>query len=312
MPLGVWWQAVQPHSFPASAVPAALGAVIAWAAYGVPVDAAHVGLFLLTLAGVLLIHAATNMSNDYVDYRRGVDDLPPELVTPFTGGSRVLPDGRVTPEAHRRVFFGLYAVGASLGVALALLIPNGWVIFAVGWIAGPLAFLYTYPPLSLQYRGLGEVLVGIIFGPILVFGAFFVQASALAWEPVVASVPLGLLVGAFLLINEIPERETDPRGGKRTLPARLEVGRSVGLFGALVVAAFLWLLGAVLLGLLPLLALLGLLAAPLGLQAVAVLRNTGGRFPDHLPANGLAILTALILGLLLLAAYVVEALGFAP
>lgn len=302
MGLRVWWQAVQPHSFLASLVPVALGAVIAWTGPD-SLDLHAVALFAMTVGGVLAIHAATNMHNDYVDFRRGVDDLPPELVTPFTGGSRVLPDGLTPPAAHRRVFVGLYGAGILVGVGLALLVPNGWVILALGWVAGPLTILYTQPPVSLQYRGLGEGLVGVIFGPVLVFGAFYVQAATLAWEPVIASVPLGLLVAAFLLINEIPERETDPRGGKRTLPARMDMERSVGLFAALVGAAFLWIPGAVILGLLPVPALLGLVAAPLGIRAVAVLRRTEGRFPDHLPANGLTILSVLLLGLLLMAGY---------
>lgn len=301
MGLRAWWQAVQAPSFPASLVPAALGAAIAWAGFDAPVN---VGTFLLTLAGVAALHAATNMSNDYVDFRRGVDDVPPELVSPFTGGSRVLPDGLVEPGRHRQVFLALYAVGALIGLYLAFTIPNGWVILVVGWIFGPLALLYTYPPLALQYRGVGEVLVGIVFGPVVVFGAFFVQAGSLAWEPVFASVPLGLLVAAFLLVNEIPERETDPRGGKRTVAARVDVAVSVRIFAGLLLLAFTWIAVAVVLGLLPLLALVGLLAAPLALRAVTLLRRAEGRYPEHIPANALTIQTSLLLGALLIVAYV--------
>jgi 1,4-dihydroxy-2-naphthoate octaprenyltransferase len=301
MGLRVWWQAVQPHSFIASIVPVLLGAVIAWTRFGA---ALNVLTFALTVMGVLAIHAATNMSNDYVDFRRGVDDLPPELITPFTGGSRVLPDGLVEPAAHRRVFLSLYSLGAVVGVALALMVRDGWVILLLGWIAGPLTFLYTYPPLSLQYRGLGEILVGLVFGPVLVFGSFFVQASVFAWEPVVVSVPIGLVVAAFLVVNEIPERETDPKGGKQTIPSRLGLTHSVWFFASLMLGAFAWIVVAVILSSLPPVLLLSLLASPLALKAVDILRRTGGKFPDHLPANGLTILTALILGLLLVAAYV--------
>lgn len=302
MSLRAWWQAVQPHSFPASIVPVLLGATIAWTFFEAPV---RLGTVLLTLAGVVAIHAATNMSNDYVDYRRGVDDVPRELITPFTGGSRVLPDGLVEPARHRQVFLALYAVGAVIGLYLAFTIPSGWVILLIGWIFGPLSLLYTYPPLALQYRGVGEILVGVVFGPVLVFGAFYVQASALAWEPVLASIPLGLLVAAFLLVNEMPERESDPRGGKRTVPARVGLAPSVRLFAALLAIAFLWLVLAVALGLLPPLALLGLLAAPLAWRAVSHLRRTEGRYPEHIPANALTVQASLLLGLLLIVAYVV-------
>lgn len=301
MGIRVWWQAVQPHSFPASLVPVLLGSVIAWTQFG---GSVNLGLFFLTLLGVLAIHAATNMSNDYVDFHRGVDDLPRELVTPFTGGSRVLPEGLVKSSRHRQVFLGLYGVGAAIGVLLAFLMPEGWVILVIGWLFGPLALLYTYPPLALQYRGLGEGLVGIVFGPVLVFGSFFVQASVFVWEPLLVSVPLGLTVAAFLLINEMPERETDPRGGKKTVPAKLSLKGSMRLFAVLMGVAFAWIVLMALLQVLPILVLLALLASPLAFKAINILRRSEGRYPEHIGANALTIQTSLAVGLLLILAYV--------
>src|SRR6059058_4938451 len=102
--LRTWFQAVQPRSFIASLVGVALGTSIAWR-QSRSFDA--IGL-LLTAIGVVCLHAATNMSNDSIDFRRGVDDLPPHLVSPFTGGARVLPDRALSVEAHRRVWIALY------------------------------------------------------------------------------------------------------------------------------------------------------------------------------------------------------------
>src|SRR2546428_14078584 len=82
-----WIKATQPHSFVASLVGVALGTAIAWHESR-NFDA--IGL-LLTAIGVVCLHAATNMSNDSIDFRRGVDDLPPHLVSPFTGGGSGLP-----------------------------------------------------------------------------------------------------------------------------------------------------------------------------------------------------------------------------
>ena len=106
--LRTWFKAVQPRSFIASLVGVALGTSIAWR-QSRSFDA--IGL-VLTAIGVVCLHAATNMSNDSIDFRRGVDDLPPNLVSPFTGGARVLPDRAVPFEAHRRAWIGLYAGGA--------------------------------------------------------------------------------------------------------------------------------------------------------------------------------------------------------
>src|SRR5439155_1388345 len=81
------------------------------------------------------------------------------------------------------------------------------------------------------------VVVAFVVGPIVVLGAYAVQVGALAWEPFLASIPLGLLVAAFLLVNEMPEHVTDPRGGKRTVPARIGLEKSVTLYEILVGSA---------------------------------------------------------------------------
>src|SRR2546429_7276215 len=206
--LRTWFRAVQPRSFIASLVGVALGPSIAWR-QSRSFDA--IGL-LLTAIGVVCLHAATNMSNDWVYFRRRVDDLPPHLVSPFTGGARVLPDRAVPFEAHRRVWIGLYVAGGLVGLVLSLTRPNGWILLVLGGIGGAIGIFYTLPPLALQYHGIGEVAVAFIFGPIVVLGAYAVQVGALAWEPFLASIPLGLLVAAFLLVNEMPEHVTDPRG----------------------------------------------------------------------------------------------------
>src|SRR5438309_11261894 len=105
--LRTWFQAVQPRSFIASLVGVALGTSIAWR-QSRRFDA--MGL-LLTAIGVVCLHAATNMSNDSIDFRRGVDDLPPHLVSPITGRARGRPDPAVPFEAPRLVSMRPYAVG---------------------------------------------------------------------------------------------------------------------------------------------------------------------------------------------------------
>src|SRR5439155_1414549 len=129
---------------------------------------------------------------------------------------------------------GLYAVGGLIGLVLSLTRPNGWILLVLGGIGGAVGIFYTLPPFALQYHGVGEVAVAFVFGPIVVLGAYAVQVGALAWEPFLASIPLGLLVAAFLLVNEMPEHMTDPRGGKRTVPARIGLEKSVTLYEILV------------------------------------------------------------------------------
>src|SRR3989304_2409243 len=114
----------------------------------------------------------------------------------------------------------LYLAAAVVG--LALLAMRGsielLVIGVVGFVVG---LGYTAPPLKFVYRGLGEIAVAIGFGPLMLLGAYVVQAQgALRWEPFVASMPVALLVALILYVNEIPDRRADARAGKRTLPLR--------------------------------------------------------------------------------------------
>ena len=291
--LWTWLKATQPHSFVASAVGVFLGTAIAFARAG----AFDAFAFLLTLAGVVILQAATNMSNDTVDYLNGVDDLPPHLVSPFTGGARVLPERRLTVAAHRRAWIALYAVGGLLGLYLAATRPNGGILLALGLIGGALAVFYTLPPFSLQYHGLGDVAVGLVFGPIVTLGAYAVQTGTLSWEAFFASIPLGILVAAFLFVNEMPEHETDPRGGKRTIPARLGLESSYRLYLALVAVALAFLVAAAAVGWMPWVALLGLVAVfPLA-KSIRVLRVYFREYPRHMPANAGTIQAVLFLGI---------------
>ena len=301
--LWTWFKATQPHSFVASMVGVFLGTSIALARAGTfePVP------FVLTLAGVIILQAATNMSNDTVDYLHGVDDLPPHLVSPFTGGARVLPNQELTVEAHRRAWIALYGIGALIGIYLALTRPNGWLLGALGVAGGALAVFYTLPPFSLQYHGLGDVAVGIVFGPVVTLGSYAVQTGRLAWEPLFASIPLGILVAAFLFVNEMPEHETDPRGGKRTIPARVGLERAFTLYAALVGVALALLVAFIATGKLPWIGLLGLVALPPLLKSIRVLRAYYREYPKHMPANAGTIQGVLFLGAGLTAAYLLLA-----
>jgi 1,4-dihydroxy-2-naphthoate polyprenyltransferase len=301
--LRTWFKATQPHSFVASLVGVALGTAIAWD-HGRRFD---LGAFVLAALGVVCLHAGTNMSNDSIDFRRGVDNLPPHLVSPFTGGARVLPDGAVSVEAHRRVWIGFYAVGGIIGIYLALTRAGGSILLILGGLGGLIGIFYTLPPFALQYHGAGEVAVTVIFGPLVVLGSYAVQRGTLAWEPLFASIPLGLLVAAFLLVNEMPEHETDPRGGKRTIPALIGLANSVRLYEALVGSAFLLLIVFTALNVIMGVALIGLIAVLPLQRALSVLRAHYREYPAHIPANAGTIQAVLLFGVAMTIAYLVSA-----
>lgn len=171
---------------------------------------------LITLLAFFAVEVAKNAWGDVFDYDSGADQgVAPEDRTPFSGGKRVLVDGLIT----RRQTWAIAAVftlaGLLLGLAIVLLRePAALWIGAVGLVLG---WSYHGPPLRLVYRGLGELDVVICYGPLIALSAYLIQAHALSWPVFWLSLPLGLIIAAFLWVNEFPDAPSDRSVGKRNL-----------------------------------------------------------------------------------------------
>ena len=207
-------------------------------------------------------------SNDVFDSAQGADDAN---VTPtqFSGGSRVIQYGLVSFRQMASLATAFFVAGAAIG--LVLLATNGspalLVIGVVGFIVG---LGYTAPPLKLVYRGFGEIAVAVGFGPLMLLGAYVVQTGGtLSWEPFVASIPIALLVTLILYVNEIPDRRGDAHAGKRTLPVRFSRETIVMGLRVAVSAAYVAVVVGVLIGVLPIPALVALLTIPLARRVAA-------------------------------------------
>jgi len=274
-------------------VPAALGAVIAWTE-----GLFHGGYLLLTLLGVVSIHLGLNMSNDYFDHLSGNDDINLDL-TPFSGGSRTIQTGVLTAQQVRRWSILFYLIGIVIGVYLAAV--RGWPILGLGIIGVALAIFHNAPPIRLYSLGpgLGELAVGIGFGPLVVLGSYYVQAQRPSLEALWASIPIGLLITAVLYVNEFPDYHADRTVGRKTLPVVLGRGRAAwGYVGLLVGTYVVILLGAVL-GKMSGTVLIALLTVPLAYRAIrGALRfhsNTARLVPTQAATIRLHLTTGLLL-----------------
>jgi 1,4-dihydroxy-2-naphthoate octaprenyltransferase len=251
----VWWMATRPFSFTASLVPVTLGVVLA--AYDGYFDA---WLFALTLIGSVLIHAGTNLANDYYDWKKGADT--PESLGP----NRALQEGMLTP---RQVFVGAlacFAVGSLIG--LYLVAARGAFILLLGILSVLAGWFYTAGPRAFAYIGLGEIVVFIFMGPVMVIGSYYVQAQSAPLHAVLLSLPIGFLVAAILHANNMRDLEGDLARNKRTLANILGRQASKWEYLVLVGGSFAVLVVLVLIGYAPLLALLPLLALPMGVALV--------------------------------------------
>jgi 1,4-dihydroxy-2-naphthoate octaprenyltransferase len=299
--LSLGWLALRSTRLPflsATIVPVILGIAIA-AAYG-SFDALTA---ILTIIGACFVQLGLNVANDVFDTAQGADDAN---VTPtkYSGGSRVIQYGLVSFRQMATLATAFYLFAGAIGLVL-LAIRGSVALLVIGVVGFVISIGYTAPPLKLVYRGLGEVAVAVGFGPLMLLGAYVVQTrGALAWEPVVASIPVALLVALILYVNEIPDRRGDARAGKRTLPVRLSRDAVVRGYDVAVIAAYAVLAGGVVVGLLPLPALLVMLTVPLARRVHDGLR------PNYENPYGLMAVMAvniqlhLLAGVLLLAAYV--------
>jgi len=298
--LQIWLTEVRAPFFTATIVPILLGAVIAWARTGT----LHFGLFLLAMLGGLLLHAGTNVANDYFDHRSGTDDVNVEFVRPFTGGSRMIQNGLLTPREVISGALAAFALACVVGLYLAYI--RGPLILVLGLVGIFSGFFYTAPPFNLVSRGIGEFFIGLNFGVLMTLGSFFVQTGQLAWEPVVASIPVGLLIAGVLYINEFQDAPADGAVGKDHLVVRLGRKRAAWGYLLMMVATYVVIVVAAVLRITSPFTLVALATLPVAVRAIGVARAHYDEYLKLVPANAATVFLHLLTGLLLSAGYLLD------
>lgn len=222
----VWFDACRPRTLPAAAAPVVLGSAVA----------AHAGGFeplaaLAALADALLIQLGTNFANDVFDAEKGAD-TPDRL-----GPTRAVAAGLVSASDMRRAMWLAFVAAALAGAYLVA--SGGWPVVVIGITSISAGILYTGGPWPLGYHGLGDAFVFLFFGLVAVCGTAWVQLGSvppLAWA---VAVPAGFLSTAILVVNNLRDRVTDERAGKRTLAVRFGRRFAVAEYAALTALPFL-------------------------------------------------------------------------
>ena len=198
-----WVAGARPKTLPAAVAPVLVGTGAATALDGFrPVPA------VLALVVALALQVAVNYANDYSDGKRGTD-------ADRVGPMRLVGSGAATPRQVLVAALLAFAVAAVAGLALAAL--SSWWLVAVGAVCIAAAWTYTGGPLPYGYRALGEVFVFAFFGPVAVVGTTFAQTRTLPGLAFAVSVPVGLLIVALLVVNNLRDIDGDALVGKRTL-----------------------------------------------------------------------------------------------
>lgn len=223
--MNVWVEAARPRTLPAAVVPVAVGTAAA-SALGVAV---MWGRAALALVVALALQVAVNFANDLFDGLAGVD-TPDRL-----GPRRVVADGLVDPDSMRRALLLALGVATLAGVALSLSVDPRLLLVGAASVAAALGYSGGRRPYA--SRGLGEVVVFMFFGLVATVGSSAVQTQRIDGLALAASVPVGLLAVALLMVNNVRDVETDAAAGKRTAAVRLGARRYGHLYGSVLVAA---------------------------------------------------------------------------
>lgn len=220
-----WLIAARPRTLTAGVVPVAVGSSIAFS-----MDAFRAGPALAALMGALLIQVGTNFANDAFDFEKGADGA--DRVGPL----RVTQAGLLTAAQVKLGMVASFALATACGAYLAWI--AGWPIIALGLASIASGVLYTGGPKPIGYLGLGDVFVLAFFGFAAVCGTVFVQTGNVPPIALLAALPVGALATAILAVNNLRDRETDARAGKRTLAVRFGASFARAEYVALIAIAY--------------------------------------------------------------------------
>ena len=293
MSLGLWLEAVRLPFLTGSLTPV----LAAWAWSG----AGRWPEFMLTMLGTACLHLGSNLINDYYD-ARGSDPLN-EKTTPFSGGSRVIQNGRLEARTVLNLGLGFFAAALVCGLALTAL-GRPWVL-ALGALGLGIGFFYSASNLAFMRRGLGEIAVFMSFGPLVTWGAGYVFAGHFSLAGFMLGTPQAWLISAVLWINQFPDYEADRAAGKNNLVVRLGTARSRAWYAALMLLPYPSL--ALLVhgfGMTPWL-YLAFASLPVSLRACKIAREKHDEFKALIPAQAQTILAHLLTGLLMTVGFLI-------
>lgn len=224
--LSIWILAARPKTLWASVAPVIVGTAVAFRD-----GLTHWPSAIAALFAAVLIQIGTNFANDLFDHQRGADT--PDRLGPL----RVTQAGLATPGQVRTAM--IVVLGLALLIGIYLVVRGGWPIVVIGLVSIAAAILYTGGPYPFGYYGWGDLFVFIFFGPVAVVGTYYVQAHGVTPTVWWASVPMGTLATAILVVNNMRDIATDQRAGKRTMAVRLGRFGSIGEYTLMLFVAAL-------------------------------------------------------------------------
>ncbi|MEK3937557.1 1,4-dihydroxy-2-naphthoate polyprenyltransferase [Sporosarcina sp. FSL W7-1349] len=256
----IWWKLTRPHTLTAAFAPVFLGTMIALTQGPI-----HLPLFFAMLIASILIQMATNMFNEYYDYKRGLDTEHSVGI-----GGTIVRNG-VKPKTVLNLALALYGISVLIGIYICS--ETSWMLALVGALSMMVGYFYTGGPYPIAYTPFGELFSGVVMGMFLILIAFYIQTGEITREAVLLSIPSVLLVGGIMLANNIRDLESDKEGGRRTLAILVGRSKAITILMSFFILSYIWILALVLFGHLTPWALLIFLAVKKPASAISEFRK---------------------------------------
>lgn len=222
-----WWQLTRPHTLTAAFAPVLLGTALA-----IQKQTIHIGLFVAMLVASLLIQAATNMFNEYYDFKRGLDNENSVGI-----GGTIVRDG-VKPKTVMQLALSFYGIALLLGIYICIL--TSWWLAVVGLVCMAVGYLYTGGPVPIAYTPFGELVSGFFMGMLIILISYYIQTGAVDGDSILVSIPSFILVGAIMLSNNIRDLDGDKENGRKTLAILIGRKNAVSLLAGMFIVSFIW------------------------------------------------------------------------
>ncbi|MFJ7936349.1 1,4-dihydroxy-2-naphthoate polyprenyltransferase [Sporosarcina sp. NPDC096371] len=281
----IWWKLTRPHTLTAAFAPVFLGTMIALT-YG----KIHFPLFFAMLIASVLIQMATNMFNEYYDFKRGLDTEQSIGI-----GGTIVRNG-VKPKTVINLAFLLYGISVLIGIYICM--ETSWMLAVVGIVSMMIGYFYTGGPYPIAYTPFGELFSGVVMGMLLILIAFYIQTDTVTTEAVLLSIPSMLLVGGIMLANNIRDIEEDTKGGRKTLAILVGRSSAVTILMLFFIVSYGWIVALIIFGKLTPWALLIFLSVRKPINAISVFRKHVQPL-EVMPAMKNTAVTNTLFGLLL-------------
>lgn len=253
------WKMTRPHTLTATFAPVILGTVMALAVTDI-----DWGMFAAIMFACLCLQIATNLFNEYYDFKRGLDTADSVGI-----GGGIVRHG-LKPSNVLTVAFVLYGIAAILGVYICM--NSSWWLVAIGVFGMAVGYLYTGGPLPIAYTPFGELFAGVLMGSGFVLISYFVQTGTITTDSVLISLPIAILVGAINMSNNIRDIEEDIIGGRKTLAILVGRDRAIMLLMIAFTVSFAWIVGLIVVGIISPWALIVFLGIKKPIEAVRAFR----------------------------------------